>query len=299
MMICYIVLHYNETQITINCVESIRKIKCVDERKIIIVDNGSKNNSFEVLNQKYFAHGDVVLLCNKVNLGFSQGNNIGYLYAKRNFNPDFMVMCNNDLLFEQSDFEVILFNEYEKNCFDVMGPDVVNLKGIHQNPSRLELLDLKKVRRINRNKRILIKALKIKRCLRILNGISFLEDLYDKRNIKKRKGFYKDEYMEDIVLIGACIIFTKKYIREQENAFEPLTFLYFEEELLSLRCREFSYKCVVCPKIKVKHLEGVSTKKSKKNILDSKIFALTESLKSGKIYEKVYMNYIKDKKIEF
>lgn len=224
---------------------------------------------------------------------------MGYIYAKRNFKPNFMVMCNNDLLFEQNEFENILCSEYEKNCFDVMGPDVVNSEGIHQNPSRLELLDLKNVRRINRNKRILINVLKIKKCLSILDEMSFLEDLYNKRNIKKRKGFYKDEYMEGVVLIGACIIFTSKYIQEQEDAFEPLTFLYFEEELLSLRCKKFCYKCVVCPKLKVKHLEGVSTKNSKRNILDSNIFALTESLKSGQVYEKVYMNYIKNKKIEF
>ncbi len=37
-------------------------------------------------------------------IGFSRANNKGYRYAVEKYNPDFIVMTNNDIIFKQREF---------------------------------------------------------------------------------------------------------------------------------------------------------------------------------------------------
>ena len=73
---CFIILHYNQNTIkdTIECVESIKNnIYFKDKYKIIIVENGSKDNSVKLLRNKFFIRFRSLLL------DFSQVNSATFL----------------------------------------------------------------------------------------------------------------------------------------------------------------------------------------------------------------------------
>lgn len=95
-MICYVILHYKNIDDTIKCVKSLKNTTDYSSR-YIIVDNGSGDGSGEKLRQLYSndAQCDVLLL--PENLGFSKGNNEGYQYAKQKYNPDYIVISNNNV----------------------------------------------------------------------------------------------------------------------------------------------------------------------------------------------------------
>jgi GT2 family glycosyltransferase len=89
-----VVVNFNGIEDTIECLKSIRKLKVADfELKIVVVDNGSTNDSVERLKKEK----DITLLENKTNTGFVGGNNLGIEYSLEN-NADFVMLLNNDTI---------------------------------------------------------------------------------------------------------------------------------------------------------------------------------------------------------
>lgn len=89
--VAIIVLNWNGLHDTIECLESLKAIS-YDNYKIIVVDNGSRENEGGVLKER-FAH--ITLIQNTVNRGFAGGNNDGMDHAlAQGF--DYVVNLNND-----------------------------------------------------------------------------------------------------------------------------------------------------------------------------------------------------------
>ena len=98
MLIYFVVLHYQNIDDTINCLNSIKKMKKIDDIniKIVLIDNKSPNNSGKVLKKMYENDPIIHTILLDENLGFSKANNIGYKYAKEN-KPDMIIVNNNDV----------------------------------------------------------------------------------------------------------------------------------------------------------------------------------------------------------
>lgn len=90
--ICIIILNWNGYAVTKDCLLSLQQISypCYN---IIIVDNGSTDNSVGKLS-KEFAQVDYFPLDR--NYGFTGGNNKGIVYALNKYNPDYFLLLNND-----------------------------------------------------------------------------------------------------------------------------------------------------------------------------------------------------------
>ena len=118
----FVILHYQTYKETIGCIDSI--INKVDtlNYNIIVVDNNSSNNSGIEIKEYYVKNDKVKVIINSKNLGFAQGNNIGYEYAKKDLQCDFIIMMNNDMLFTQSNFTQRILEEYDESKFAVFGP---------------------------------------------------------------------------------------------------------------------------------------------------------------------------------
>lgn len=103
-MICYVMLHYNTIIEAQKCVSSIKALEHADNSKIIIADNASPNQTGRLLEEKYRFDENVDVILRNQNDGFSVGNNAGCVYAVNKWNPDFLVVVNNDVEFCQKDF---------------------------------------------------------------------------------------------------------------------------------------------------------------------------------------------------
>ncbi len=106
------ILNYNSWQDTIECVQSLIE-QTVDNFNIIIVDNSSDNNSVQMIEQsclnsniKYITlqaeenilqdEYQIYIVKSPKNGGFSYGNNVGFLFSKKQLHSDNIIFLNND-----------------------------------------------------------------------------------------------------------------------------------------------------------------------------------------------------------
>jgi len=88
-----IILNWNGLEDTIECLESLKKIN-YPNYEVILVDNGSKGNDVQVLEEKF---GDYIhLIQNDKNYGYTGGNNIGMRYVVRDSASEYVLILNND-----------------------------------------------------------------------------------------------------------------------------------------------------------------------------------------------------------
>lgn len=90
-----IVLNWNNYEDTKECLESLEKIT-YPNYEVIVVDNGSKDNSTQQLQKEFHRH---IYIYNKDNFGFSGGNNVGIKYALKE-KVDYILLLNNDVVVE-------------------------------------------------------------------------------------------------------------------------------------------------------------------------------------------------------
>lgn len=83
--VAIVVLHYESTKDTIECLDSLIQYIDEDKVRIIVVDNGSKIRLIEQIADKYSDIDQIEIMRSDENLGFSKGNNLGFLYAKRQY----------------------------------------------------------------------------------------------------------------------------------------------------------------------------------------------------------------------
>ncbi len=258
LKISVVILHYNDAGMTEKYIDNLSGLDWTGiDHHIIVTDNASPDGSGQILYRKYEDDPHVSVLLLEENEGFARGNNAGIKYAISNFDPDLIIVSNNDIIIEDHDLPGKLVSVYKRTGFAVFGPDIYSItRNYHQSPVRDHYLssdELKnKIRSINRS-------------LRILHLLDTLK-LYDLlRNIKLKirpdnndaDGY--DRYREDVVLQGAFFVLSKDYLTEYPDGLYPGTFLYMEEDLLNYRAKKSNLKTVYDPSIQVKHLEGAST----------------------------------------
>ena len=92
-----IILNWNRLGDTLECIKSVRLLN-YQNYKIILVDNGSIEGSIDVIREKY---DDIVLIKNRENLGYAEGNNVGIRYALSK-DADYIWLLNNDTAVDQN-----------------------------------------------------------------------------------------------------------------------------------------------------------------------------------------------------
>lgn len=201
-----VVLNYLNYWDTIECVDSL-KLLTDDIHGIVIVDNGSTNESVKVLRDYYTGNGLVNILSLKKNVGFARGNNAGIEYARRKWYAGFILVLNNDTKILDKDYISKLKNVYDEKTA-VIGSSIMLKNGSIQTEYR-DTFELDQF------------FLQYLNLFGMLHGSGF-DFLVDTRNEKK-------------FLHGCAILFTPVFFRYYRG-FYPHTFLYYEEKILYLMC---------------------------------------------------------------
>lgn len=271
--IVFLILHYMVYDETIKAISYIEKNIDTSNYRIIIVDNASTNNSYEILKERYVNNKNIVLIRNEENLGFSKGNNIGFKYAKEYFHPKYIVMMNNDVYLLEKQLFTKLEEEYNSKVFAVAGPLVIQRNGtINENPRRKRLYTMEEIDYKIKRKTMDCFFLKIHMyeflqfCRRLKSRI------YRTLHIKnKQEQYFKGlnvengelpAYLckvENVELYGCCLIFSELYLSKWDGL-DPRTFMYYEEEILYAHMMWGGARTVYLPEIAVFHNEGAATK---------------------------------------
>ena len=284
--VSFVILHYLDFYMTVQCIRSIQDNIAYENYSIIIVDNHSPDKSGVRL-QEYFADNkQISVILSEENLGFAKGNNLGYRYAQEHYHSQYIIVANNDTVFGQTDFVTESQHIYKETGCCIIGPDVVTPLGYHQSPLRDHVYGNREVLQKILVKSVYLHYFKLKKLLHLDSKIQILEYLFEKRDQYNQSIKNWNTAMENVVLCGACMIFTPSYVQQEKRAFLPYTFMYGEEDLLAYMCKQKGYKSYYTPKLLVVHLDGNATKQIYDSI-DKKIFTYKYIVEGWKTLFKV------------
>lgn len=249
-MLAFVILHYQAIDETKSCIATIKK-RVNSEKRIVVVDNCSPNKSGVELREHYEKDDEIKVILLDSNMGFAKGNNIGYRVAKE-FEPKYIIVMNNDVFIDCENFESLIDKSYEETSFDILGPDIFSTRdNIHQNPQRIENFTYESL--ISQHK-----FLKLKNKFKVLLKIKYMVPFWENMRVVKKNELY-DSLKMNVVLHGACYIYSLKYIYSHENCLYNETFMYYESYILHTLANRENLNLVYDPRIKVLHHEDVAT----------------------------------------
>lgn len=140
-----IILNWQQPQLTIETIESLRKISSPNFKyQIYLVDNGSKDNSCLIFSKEYKNDRLVKLIQLPDNIGFSAGNNVGIRMAIKD-KSDFVLLLNSDVLVHK-DFLKELLNTFTlDNNIGMVGPKIYFAPGFEFHKDRYQKKDIGRV----------------------------------------------------------------------------------------------------------------------------------------------------------
>ena len=216
-----IILNWNGLEDTIECLESLKKMT-YSNYQTIVVDNGSEGNDVRVLKEKF---GDYIhLIENDRNYGFAEGNNIGTRYALAHYNPDYILLLNNDTVVDP-DFLNELVKVAENDAgIGILGPKLL----FHHEPTRIQSVGGK---------------------IRWWTG----ETLLIGRNEVDNGQFNE---IKEVDWIVGCALLARRTMIEAIGLIYPTYFSFFEESDWCVRCKKAGFTIVYVPNARVWHKGG-------------------------------------------
>jgi GT2 family glycosyltransferase len=225
MDISIIIVNWNTRDLLQSCLESIYKTIHDISYEIIVVDNGSRDGSVAMLQEKY---PQVRLIQNEENRGFGAANN----QAMRIMTGRYALLLNSDaVLTENTVRELFTFMEAQSDAAMACG-QLLNADGSKQNS-----------------------VASFPNLLTLLTNTSLLEYLFPNRYPSKRYDYDKPVEVESC--IGACLIVRNKAI-EEVGMFDERYFFFFEETDWAYQMRNAGWKIFHVPTAFIYHLQGQS-----------------------------------------
>ncbi|MFD1601637.1 glycosyltransferase family 2 protein [Flavobacterium artemisiae] len=211
-----VIVTFNGMKWIENCIESI--LKSTMQPEIIVVDNCSTDDTVHFLKNKYSEK--IILIESNENLGFGRANNLGISLALQS-DSDFIFLLNQDTIIQKDTVEK-LFELAIKN------PDFGIISPIHTNGDGSSL-DISFLYYINKQCQSLVSD-------SILN--------------KEMKDIYQLE------MINAAAWFLPRKTLESVGGFDPLFFLYGEDDNFCQRVLYHKLKIGITPLTAIKHDSG-------------------------------------------
>jgi len=215
-----IILNWNGKELLKDCLSSLFKLTDYPNYKVIVVDNGSNDGSVEFVKQN-FPQADIIAL--DKNYGFSKGNNIGIKYALEKYNPEYILLLNNDTEIIQKDWLKLLVESAEKYNAQIVGCKLIYPNGKIQHAG----IDIK-----------------------------FLSEHIGRFENKEKYSFIK--YIGAVTF--ACVLIKKEVI-EKIGLLDEIFFAGHEDLDYCFKARKNGFKILYNGNVTLIHKESITTKK--------------------------------------
>lgn len=251
MKIWIITVNYGNTKVTNDFIKSLENCKSNKKLKLFIVDNNSAENTKKELNQiKNNTFLNVNLIFNKKNIFYWPAIKKAFLENKKKETlPDWIIACNNDIIFHEKNFFNKLRN-INKNTFSIIGPAVLNKSKKDINPFMLNSLSIYEIFYWN----IYFKSYKIAKILNFFNKFNIF-----RRN--KSKSNYRYYDLKSVYAVHGSIIIFSNYYFKKGGYFDSNFKLFCEELTTAEIAKKIGCKIYHIPTLKVLHAEHSSTSK--------------------------------------
>ena len=259
--IAAVVLNYKTWEDAVNCVNDLKAQDYADKH-IIVVENGSGNDSAEQLKKHFDNDPLVTVIISEKNLGFAKGNNLGIRYAHEKLGYDTVFVVNSDIRVPAGLYSRIA--QADVTGVGAVSPSVCCPDGSRQcfsvNSNDAEKL----ARKTSVN---MIKA--------DIVALPLIRRLYRKKS--RTAGEMDSEQPLKYVLYG-CSYFLAPEFFEHYSRLYPKTFLYWEEVNLLLMLKRAGLGTLYVETEPLVHLGGASTRAVANDNFDS--FRLKQSNRS-------------------
>jgi len=216
-----LIVNWNNYIDTKECLESLAQLTS-DNYQVMLVDNGSGDNSSQLLREEF---PEIQLVNLEENLGFAGGNNVGLEYALKEEFP-FILLLNNDTIVQDGDFlDKLVQALEEEQSVGAVGPAVEQTDGITQ----LSILPYPNLGNT------------------VVNTLGLYQPNHNMR-----------QYVDSIA--GCCVLLRREAI-EQAGLLDENYFMYGEETEWFFRIRKKGWKILFLPIDSIIHKGGTSSKK--------------------------------------
>lgn len=233
--IAAIIINYNSSKLTQECIDSIVEKTATNlNYQIIVVDNCSQIADYKLLEDFCKSHSfkNLQLVRSKINTGFGAGNMTGYQYA----NAKYVAFVNNDTLFLNDCFSILKTAIEKDNSIAMVGGQSFTETG-----KRMVAFD------------------HFASISKELFGRDFLEKVNPKK-YPKRKFEYTNP--QKVNYVQGSFMFTRTSDFNEVGGFDTNLFLYYEETDLCMRLEKIGKSCYLIPEAQYVHYHGASTPQS-------------------------------------
>ncbi len=249
-----VIINYNDAPTTIRLLKNIKHYHCLS--RILVVDNHSTDDSYQVI--KKLEKGKIKVIQTKENKGFAAGLNEGAKILKKEFQHCDIIFSNADIMIYSDENLKLLQKTLQKKDIALVGPVVCE----HNH--------------LNRGWRLPTPKQEVLSNLPVIGT----------RLQNKFQRYQEEHYQEDVSIVEAvsgCFFLISLETLEAVHYFDENTFLYYEENIMAKKLKDFGKKVAVCNEVTVIHDHSVSVDKSVSYINKFKL------LKSSQLYfEKTY-----------
>ena len=202
-MLGIIIINYNQSNKTIQCIESIMNT-VKQEYKIYLLDNHSLDESKQVLEQKYKEHTKVELIFAEENLGYARGNNVCLKKAQKD-QCEYVLISNNDIIYKENAIDILYQSIQGEQDYFMVAPKVLK-------PNQTIQKSVKKIQP------------------------SFLHymmyETYASNIFKNNPATVIQNEKQEVYWVSGCCFMAEMSKFQEINFFDEYTFLYYEEDIL-------------------------------------------------------------------
>ena len=227
-LVSFITVNYNQTELTLELIESIKRYVTLPY-EIIVVDNYSKKSPKQEINRNY---PDVRVIVSGVNRGFAGGNNLGIEVSS----GQYLFFINNDAVVTKGAVEIILAT-FENPKIGVVSPLICYY------PTSAQEVEEDVIQ---------------------YAGATNVNPFTGRNTIIGERQRDQNQYRQSkptFYAHGAAMV-VKRTVLEEVGLMSEAYFLYYEELDWCERIRKGGYTIVCQPKAKIYHKESVSVGKT-------------------------------------
>ncbi len=238
----FVIINYNDAKTTEKLLNNVKDYKSIS--KIIVVDNHSSDDSYQVL--KKWEQEHIKVICTEENKGFSHGLNAGCKEAVSIYPVCDIILSNADITIYSDENLKELQEASKKKEIGVLGPVVCQGK------------------EISRGWKVPTPKQSVFMNLPVIG-----------RKLEKKYTTYPEEhYQKELSYVDAvsgCFFLIKSEVLKEVGYFDEHVFLYYEENILACKLKKTPYKVAVYNPVLILHDHSVSVDKNMNYIKKFKI----------------------------
>ena len=233
-----IILNYNTRELLDGCLRSLEKVINEIYFEVVVIDNGSEDDSVEFVRKKYkwvkiFETGE--------NLGFARGNN----FAKDIVNSEYVLFLNTDTVVPAGTLSGSL-GYLKKHKLGALGCKLILPDGSLDKDARRSF---------------------ITPWIGLVHLFLKLDRIFPRSKLfaKYWYGYIPDDKIHEVDALQGAFFLTTKNILDKVGWFEEDYFLDGEDIDLSWKIKNLGYKIVYYPEVSIIHIKGATKGKNRKS----------------------------------